>query len=59
MSLLFAAMQELDCNECHWSLQIGISIGIDNRTWVDFDREQVGCFVPGDKILVTPTKVLN
>ena len=55
----FAAIQELICNECHWSLQIGLSMGIENRTLVDFDREQVGCFVPGHRILVTPTKVLS
>ena len=34
-------------------------MGIENRTLVDFDREQVGCFVPGHQILVTPTKVLS
>ena len=34
-------------------------MGIENRTLVDFDREQVGCFVPGHRILVTPTKVLS
>ena len=34
-------------------------MGIENRTWVNFDREQVGCFVAGHQILVTPTKVLS
>ena len=34
-------------------------MGIENRTWVDFDREQVGCVVPGHQMLVTPTKVLS
>ena len=34
-------MQELTCNECHWSLQIEIIMGIENRTWVDFDCELV------------------
>ena len=55
----FAAMQELVYTECHWSLQIGLRVGIENRTLVDFDREQVGCFVPGHRILVIPTKVLS
>ena len=59
VSLLFAAMQELLCNECHYFLRIGIRMGIENRTWLDFDREQVRWFVPGDNILVTPKKVLN